>query len=56
MFPFCLLVDGGVETQELIYDSKFASIVSLPTARRQGDRWLDEVIGKKCMANFNVFK
>ena len=52
---FCLLV-AGAETQELICNSKFASMASLPAARRQGNRWLDGIIGKKYITNFNVFK
>ena len=60
MFPpepcaFCLLV-AGIETQELICNTKFALMVSLPAARRQRDRWFDGIIGIKYIAYFNVFK
>ena len=51
---FCLLV-AGIETQEFICNSKFVSMVSLPAAKRQGDRWLVGIIGK-IHCNFNVFK
>ena len=40
---------AGIETQELICNSKFASIVSLPATRRQGDRWFDGNIGKNTL-------
>ena len=42
----------GIDTQELIYNSKFALMV----ARRQ-EIWLfDGIIGIKYIANFNAFK
>ena len=52
MFPLGLLV-AGIETRKLICKSKFALMVSLPAARRQGDRWFDPIIGAKCIPNFN---
>ena len=52
----CCLLVAGIETQELICNSKFALMVSLQTARRQGDGWFNGIIGIKYIANFNDFK
>ena len=42
----------GIDTQELICNSKFALMVSLPAAKRQGDRWFDGIIGIKYILTF----
>ena len=42
MFPLSVALSVfGIETQVLIYNSKFASMVSPPGARRRGNQRLD---------------